>query len=195
MEQRNVSSPKSVKSQLSPEEVRQLDQAKDELFVQLYRKRRIYFERWRKVTLMYFAAIERGKKNAEMLQEDNIADVIERYNDRIARKQNAFKDRFPYETADDNETIRYLDGLDQLVKPENRSHRKALIRKEKEYHEKNQILNPNTRIPQEDAALQAEESSYDDDQAPLAADWKSEAGVSDTESYETIFLIPFGLQH
>lgn len=195
MEQRNVSSPKSVKSQLSPEEVRQLDQAKDELFVQLYRKRRIYFERWRKVTLMYFAAIERGKKNAEMLQEDNIADVIERYNDRIARKRNAFKERFPYETADDNETIRYLDGLDKLVKPENRSHRKALIRKEKEYHEKNQILNPNTRIPQEDAALQAEESSYDDDQAPLAADWKSEAGVSDTESYEILFLIPFGLHH
>ncbi|EEA24833.1 hypothetical protein TMatcc_007934 [Talaromyces marneffei ATCC 18224] len=193
MATRNSSSPKSVKSELSPAEVRELEQAKDKLFIQIYMKRRVYFKRWRTVTLRYFAAIDKGKENAKRLQEDNIDDVITRYAKRIKDKRDKFIKKYSFETADDDETIRYLDGMDTLVKPVDRTHRKALIRKEGEYREKNQTLNPDTKIPPEKSSseggtppgnvpAQGEESSYEDEHVPAAGDWKSQAGDSDAES-------------
>ena len=83
-------------------------------------------------------------------------------------------------------------GLDKLVKPVDRSHRKDLISKEREYRQKNEQLNPDIKAsqgvsapndgnPPGNATQEAEESSYEDE-LPAAADWKSEAGDSDTDS-------------
>lgn len=189
MEAQNSSSPQSV---LSAEEVKQWNRARDELFIQIYPKRKVYFQRWREVTLKYFAASDKGMETAKKDQEDNIADVIERYANRIKKKRDKFIKSYSYELVNGDGTLPYLDGLDKLVKPVDRSHRKDLIRKEREYREKNEQLNPDTKVSQGisgpndgnspgNATQEAEESSYEDE-LPAAADWKSEAGDSDTDS-------------
>ncbi|PCH00135.1 Hypothetical protein PENO1_047940 [Penicillium occitanis (nom. inval.)] len=189
METQNSSSPQSV---LSAEEVKQWNRARDELFIQIYRRRGVYFQRWREVTLKYFAAIDKGMENAKKVHENNIADVIERYANKIKKRRDKFIKSYSYELVNDDGTLSYLDGLDKLVKPVDRSHRKDLIRKEREYREKNERLNPDTKVlqgisvpndgnPPGNATQEAEESSYEDE-LPAAADWKSEAGDSDTDS-------------
>lgn len=186
---KSSSSPDTV---LGPEEVKAFEAAREELFIQIFRKREKYFQRWREVTLKYFAAIDKGMEEAKNKHEVNIADVIERYARRIKERRGKFIKRYSYELVNDDGTLPYLDGLDKLVKPVDRSHRKDLIRKEGEYRAKNRRLNPDTRISQENpssddgtppgnATLQEEDSSYEDEQVPAAADWKSEAG-SDIES-------------
>lgn len=171
METRNSSSPKSVKSQLSAEEVRQWNQARDELFIRIYQKRKVYFKRWREVTSKYFAAIDKDMENAKNKHEVNIANVIERYAERTQERREKFIKRYSYDLVNDDGTLPYLDGLDKLVKPVDKHHRRALIEKQREYDAKNQRLNPDTKIPQENpasddgappgnATLQEEDSSY-----------------------------------
>ena len=143
METQRSSSPQSV---LSAEEVKQWNRARDELFIQIYRRRGVYFQRWREVTLKYFAASDKGVENAKKVHENNIADVIERYANKIKKRRDKFIKNYSYELVNGDGTIPYLDGLDKLVKPVDRSHRKDLIRKEREYREKNEQLNPNTKV-------------------------------------------------
>ena len=189
---RNSSSPDSVKTELSPEEVEELDQAKDELFIQIYRKRQVYFERWRKVTLKHFSAVELHNKDAAKVQEEKVMDVIERYTNRINKRRENFTKKYPFEKVGEDKTLKYLNGLDKLVKPCDRLHRRHLIKKEREYHEKNQKLNPDTMIPQEDTsshdgtppanAIQGQEDSpCEDEEAHAASDWESASGLSNTD--------------
>lgn len=189
METRKSSSADTV---LGPEEVKAWEAARDELFIQIFQKRKRYFERWQDVTLKYFAAIDKRMEKAKNFHEDNIADVIKRYSNKIKERRDNFIASHSYEILDDDGTLQYLDGLDKLVKPADRPHRKSLIRKERVYRAKNQRLNPDTKIPQEypasdddtppgNASQQAEDSSNENEQGPAAADWKSDAG-SDTDS-------------
>jgi hypothetical protein len=182
METRKSSSPDTV---LSPEEVKEFSDAKDKLFITLYRRRATYFNRWVEVTDKYFTVLEEGNLRSVDKQTRFIDEVIEKYAKRTEHRREKFKAKFRHAVSDDGRTIPFLDDLDVLIWPQNRAHREILIEKENEYHRLNQVINPDTIIPQEKSApeqgttpgsatAQAEDSSED---------WKSEAGEADAESY------------
>lgn len=188
METRKSSSPETV---LGPEEVKAFTKAKDKLFITLYRKRATYFKRWLRVTDRYFTALEQKDRTIEDIQRNFINDVIEKYAKRIEHRKERFKQKFQHAVSDDGKTIPFLNDMDVLIWPESRAHREALIRKEKEYHQKNQELNPDTKILQEKpvseegtplgVVMQARDSSED---------WESQGEESDTRSY-----VPFSMIH
>lgn len=182
METRKSSSPDTV---LGPEEAKEFSDAKDKLFITLYRRRATYFNRWVKVTDKYFTALEEGNLRSVDRQTRFIDEVIEKYAKKTEHRRENFKAKFRHAVSDDGRTIPFLGYMDVLIRPQSRAHREILIEKENEYHKLNQVINPDTKIQQEKSApekgttpgsatAQAEDSSED---------WKSEAGETDAESY------------
>jgi hypothetical protein len=147
METRKSSSPDTV---LGSEDVKAFAAAKDELFIYLYQKRTTYFNRWLEVTENYFNALDKGDQISMDKQAKSIDDVIEKYTKRTERRRRKFKANFQHAVSDDGETIPFLNGMDVLIWPQDTSHRKALIQKEDEYRQLNQVINPDTRIPASD---------------------------------------------
>lgn len=147
METRKSSSPDTV---LGSEDVKAFDAAKDELFIYIYQKRPVYFNRWLEVTKNYFRALDKGDQITVDKQARFIDEVIEKYAIRTEKRRRKFKAKFQHAVSDDGETIPFLNGMDVLIWPQDTSHRTALIQKEDEYRQLNQVINPDTRIPASD---------------------------------------------
>ncbi|EED18610.1 hypothetical protein TSTA_123430 [Talaromyces stipitatus ATCC 10500] len=156
MEERNSSSPETV---IPPEVTRAYDELKNEAFIQIYCKRSTYFKRWRKMTKKYFKAVNENNQPA-----------IKRYDKRIESKRQKFIERFKYAELD-NKTVPSLLDIDVLKFPQNVNHRRELIKQEDEYKAKNQQLNPDTTISNEEPGkdgLSADE--------PVTSEWQSDTG-------------------
>lgn len=181
METRKSSSPETV---LGAEDIKAFSEAKNKLFITLYRRRATYFKRWRIVTMRYFTTLENLNPPSEGTLKkltDDVNDVIEKYAARTERRRENFKASFRHAVSDDGKTIPFLKGMDVLIWPDSKAHRKDLIENENLYHQENQRINPDTKVEQGNPQSDAQEQDR-------SGDWESQAGESDASSY-----VPFSI--
>jgi hypothetical protein len=175
-EDKDASTPETV---LGPDQVREIDHDKRELYILIFRKRESYWEDWLKYTERYFE-LEQGPESSARTKrmeqcERNIDKIINAYKRRTTRKKKMFTEKWPYELVN-NEFFPFLDGMDILVKAKTWEDCVALVEKHEEYRAENEKINPSTP-----ACTPKEEATTRDIDAMSVSSWEGSASASESE--------------